>query len=118
MDIPDKFTYPFCYTPHPLVAEAAASLIKRIDSDKGLTQLFSEGKMLGVLLVQRPESKQVESLFAFSGLARGHSRVEGFVPPIYDTENLKPAASSEESKRIQDELFSLYVVHNARGESR
>ena len=118
MDIPDKFTYPFCYTPHPLVAEAAASLIKRIDSDKGLTQLFSEGKMLGVMLVQRPEDKQVESLFAFSGLARGHSRVEGFVPPIYDTENLKPAASSEESKQIQDELFSLYVVHNARGESK
>lgn len=104
-----RFTYPFCYTPHPRVKEEAEKLIARIDSDIQLQSTFSEGKMLGVLICRETV------LFGFSGLAAGKSHVEGFVPPIYDTENLAPGRTAEESRRIQDELFHKYIVHNAKG---
>lgn len=107
-----KFTYPFCYVPHPKVVEAARALIERIDSDPALHSLFAEGKMMGVLLTDRGP------LYAFSGLACGLSHVEGFVPPIYDTQNLVPAVSADDSRRIQEDLFLRYVVHNALGNTR
>ena len=83
--IPAKFTYPFRYVPHPLVVEAARKLIAAIDSDPLLKYLFSEGKMLGVLVCSKPDSEETVTLNAFSGLAGGHSTLPGFVPPIFDT---------------------------------
>ena len=83
--IPTKFTYPFRYVPHPLVVEAARKLIAAIDSDPFLKYLFSEGKMLGVLVCGKPDSEETVTLNAFSGLVGGHSVLPGFVPPIFDT---------------------------------
>lgn len=111
-----KFTYPFCYVPHPLVVDAANELISKIDASDELKQLFSEGKMLGVLLAEKDGG--VLQLFGFSGLAKGRSHVSGFVGPIHDTENLVPAVSADDSRRIQAELFDLYRVHNALGEEK
>ena len=71
--------------PHPLVVEAARKLIAAIDSDPLLKYLFSEGKMLGVLVCSKPDSEETVTLNAFSGLAGGHSVLPGFVPPIFDT---------------------------------
>lgn len=78
-----KFTYPFCYTPHPLIRKAADELIARIDSDPELKALFSEGKMLGVMLVKDKDGN-VKVLNAFSGNVGGCSLVDGFVPPVLD----------------------------------
>ncbi len=80
---PSRFTYPFCYTPHPSVAEAARCLVDRLDSDPYLSGLFSEGKMMGVLMVA-DASGSVSFLYAFSGNVSGLSCVDGFVPPIFD----------------------------------
>ena len=52
--LPQKFTYPFCYVPHPLIREAADALIARIDASEDLRALFAEGKMMGALLVEMP----------------------------------------------------------------
>ena len=109
--LPQKFTYPFCYVPHPLIREAADALIARIDASAELRALFAEGKMMGALLVEMPgqaghdadprpdaalSSDTVPSpptpiggpdtavLYAFSGVAGGRAVVDGFVPPIYD----------------------------------
>ena len=83
--IPQKFTYPFRYVPHPLVVEAAQKLIAAIDSDPLLKYIFAEGKMLGVLVCEDPGSGALTTLNAFSGLAGGCSVLPGFVPPIFDT---------------------------------
>ena len=116
--IPDKFTYPFCYTPNPMIVEAAEGLIARIDADEGLRGLFAEGKMMGVLMVQ-DGGGDVDFLYGFSGLAGGRSVIEGFVPPIFDTTAVDIRSSShEESIRLQNWLFEQYIVSNARGESR
>ncbi|MBQ7072491.1 MAG: RluA family pseudouridine synthase [Bacteroidales bacterium] len=81
--LPEKFTYPFCYVPHPLIREAAAALIERIDASDYLRGLFGEGKMMGALLVQ-DASGDTQVLYGFSGVAGGSALVEGFVPPIFD----------------------------------
>ena len=83
--IPQKFTYPFRYVPHPLVVEAAQKLIAAIDSDPLLKYVFAEGKMLGVLVCEDPASGALTTLNAFSGLVGGRSVLHGFVPPIFDT---------------------------------
>lgn len=70
--------YPFRYVPHPLVVDAANALISRIVADSALDALFSEGKMLGVLITD------AGPLYAFSGLAGGKADVDGFVPPVLD----------------------------------
>ena len=119
------FTYPFRYAPSPETVEAAKALAARIDASPRLRSIFSEGKMLGVLLTDRGV------LNAFSGLAGGFSVLEGFVPPIFDYSvpdgyfrrreaeiSAMPdgIAKGRESARLQDWLFSRYEVLNARGE--
>ena len=79
----DGFTDPFRYAPHPAVQEAARIMTDMIDSDRSLSEAFSEGKMLGVLVVS-DASGQTGYLAAFSGNVAGRSQLEGFVPPIYD----------------------------------
>lgn len=119
------FTYPFRYAPSPETVEAAKALTARIDASQRLRNIFSEGKMLGVLLTD------CGVLNAFSGLAGGFSVLEGFVPPIFDYSapdgyfrrreaeiSAMPdgIAKGRESAQLQDWLFSRYEVLNARGE--
>ena len=83
--LPDSFTDPFRYSPHPLVLQAGELLMRRIRSSAELSEIFAEGKMLGVLAVAHGEGfKEIGYLAAFSGNAGGQSIIEGFVPPIYD----------------------------------
>ena len=88
MMIPKRFTYPFRYTPHPLIEDAAMRLIERIDASPELHSLFGEGKMMGVLMVTSKDKAvsedDVRFLYAFSGSVCGRSMVDGFVPPIFD----------------------------------
>ena len=109
---------PFCYVPSAEIAEAARALSARIDASPELSALFAEGKMLGVLQVERPDGTR-DFLYAFSGRAGEKSVMEGFVPPIFDYDPAAiVAASPEESKRLQRWLFEQYVVLNGRGERR
>ena len=83
IEIPERFTDPFRYFPHPLVAEAAQSVMRQIEESKMLHDAFKEGKMLGVLVVEDSEGN-IGYLAGFSGNAGGKSHIDGFVPPIYD----------------------------------
>lgn len=76
------FTNPFRYVPHPLVRLAASRVMKRIEASEVLSEAFSEGKMVGVLVVR--SASGTGFLAAFSGNAGGRNFIEGFVPPIYD----------------------------------
>lgn len=127
---PERFTYPFCYTPHPLVKEAAEELCRRIKSDESLDYLFSEGKMMGVLMVET-SAGDTDFLYGFSGSVKGNSIIDGFVPPIFDLLNPDgyyrkkeaeivaepdPSKKKAMSKDLQDWIFRQYIVSNARGE--
>lgn len=80
--IPERFTDPFRYSPHPLVQKAAELTIDMI-ARSGLNEDFDEGKMLGVLIVSDREG-HIGYLSGFSGNVGGRSFIKGFVPPIHD----------------------------------
>lgn len=141
-----KFTYPFCYTPDPHIVKASEDLIAGIDGDESLKGLFQEGKMLGILMVEKPDGS-TGFLYGFSGLAGGRSMVEGFVPPIFDLQDPKgyfklkeaeisamnrtikesddpeekaelKATRKQMSNDLQEWIFRQYVVLNALGEKK
>lgn len=85
LSLPEKFTYPFHYTPHPLCV-AAAGEVGRYLSTKGEWQgELRKGKMFGVLIVRTGEG-EVGYLAAFSGILAGKNRHTYFVPPVYDVQ--------------------------------
>lgn len=86
ISVPERFNDPFRYIPHPSVIKAADILIGKIRDSEWLTTIFSEGKMLGVLVVE-DQDHNYGFLCAFSGNAGNASQIEGFVPPIYDLMN-------------------------------
>ena len=88
--LPEKFTYPFHYTPHPLCVLAAEEVKKYIASRKEWQEELAFGKMFGVLIVQTDngitnnEENQIGYLAAFSGNLGGKNLHPYFVPPVYD----------------------------------
>ena len=64
--LPDKFTYPFHYTPHPLCIIATKEVQAYLTSQSQWQKELQQGKMFGVLIVQTPENK-IGYLAAFSG---------------------------------------------------
>ena len=81
--LPDKFTYPFHYTPHPLCIIATKEVQVYLASQSQWQKELQQGKMFGVLIVQTPENK-IGYLAAFSGTLASKSHHPFFVPPIYD----------------------------------
>ena len=88
--LPEKFTYPFHYTPHPLCVLAAEEVKEYIASRKEWQEELASGKMFGVLIVQTDngitnnEENQIGYLAAFSGNLDGKNLHPYFVPPVYD----------------------------------
>jgi tRNA pseudouridine32 synthase/23S rRNA pseudouridine746 synthase len=90
--LPERFTFPFNYTPHPLSLLACEQLQQFISEKKdwehdfGLDEHVSPkalGKMFGVLVVQ-DEQGEWGFLAAFSGKIGERALIPGFVPPIYN----------------------------------
>lgn len=95
--LPQRFTFPFYYEPHPLTVIAAEELQQYIEAQTDLnhnfglsadTDEFAIGKMFGVLVVTDGTGR-VGYLSAFSGKLAGTNHHSKFVPPVFDmlTEN-------------------------------
>ena len=84
---PERFTYPFCYEPHPLCLLAAEEVKQEIERIQP-----SEGKMFGVLVVEsatvncKPSTVNYSFLAAYSGLLEGRNDWPYFVPPVFDAQ--------------------------------
>ncbi|MCW3806201.1 RluA family pseudouridine synthase [Plebeiibacterium marinum] len=92
INLPEKFTYPFYYEPHPLCIIAAKELQQHLltqqvwKHDFGIDHFVEGtniGKMFGVMIVETPDG-QIGYLKAFSGKLAGTNTLPGFVPPVYD----------------------------------
>ncbi|WFB49809.1 RluA family pseudouridine synthase [Vibrio coralliilyticus] len=88
--LPDKFTFPFFYQPHPLCELAAQELQQHLVEQTDWKHNFGidgnqsgTGKMFGVLLVESPQG-EVGYLSAFSGKIADQNLLPGFVPPVFD----------------------------------
>ncbi|MGI2157113.1 pseudouridine synthase [Shewanella baltica] len=114
--LPQRFTFPFYYEPHPLCVIAANELQQHLETQSdwqhnfGLTGELTGaiGKMFGVLLVQTPLG-EVGYLSAFSGKLAEQNHWPRFVPPVFDmlakdnffhTENLQ-------INQINEQLFAV-----------
>jgi len=90
-DLPEKFTFPFYYEPHPLNLLAAKQLQQHLETQTQWQHNFgladnketAIGKMFGVLLVQK-NSGEIGYLAAFSGKLADKNLLPKFVPPVFD----------------------------------
>lgn len=90
--LPERFTFPFYYEPHPLAKIAATELQHYLETQTHLDHNFGlsadkeggvVGKMFGVLVVQDTKGK-LGYLSAFSGKLAGSNDHPKFVPPVFD----------------------------------
>lgn len=97
VSLPDKFTFPFFYEPHPLCKLAAEELQAHLNTQTEWNHNFgldtnkkedAIGKMFGVLVVQNQQN-EIGYLSAFSGKLAESNHHSRFVPPVFDilTEN-------------------------------
>ncbi|WGH76661.1 pseudouridine synthase [Tenacibaculum tangerinum] len=90
--LPNKFDYPYNYSPHPLAKIAAKELQQYLTTQTDFSHNFgiknpeeanALGKMFGVLVVQE-SNKKLGYLAAFSGKLDDSTQHQHFVPPVYD----------------------------------
>ena len=130
---PQRFTYPFCYEPHPLCRAAATEVQQYIAEHEEIRSDADRGKMFGVLVVDSTD--RLAFLAAYSGLLAGRNDWPYFVPPIYDAQqpdghfktteheislisHHSPLTSKQMSQELQLWLFHQYQLLNARGETK
>lgn len=124
MPKPERFTFPFCYEPHPLCILAAEEVKREIERINP-----TEGKMFGVMVVQEGDSR-LAFLAAYSGLLEGRNDWDYFVPPVFDAQQpdgyfktrereiMQSEAHRQMSQDLQLWLFRQYRMLNARGQVR
>ena len=81
--LPEQFTYPFHYTPHPLCVRATEEVQAYLQTRPEWHDELQHGKMFGVLVV-RDTQGHIGYLAAFSGNLAGSNHHPFFVPPVYD----------------------------------
>lgn len=92
IELPEKFTFPFYYSPHKLAVVACDELKKYLKEQHDFEHNFGLnknqdglviGKMFGVLVVQ-DEQGELGFLAAFSGKLANSNHHKYFVPPVFD----------------------------------
>ncbi|NOR79580.1 MAG: RNA pseudouridine synthase [Methyloprofundus sp.] len=114
--LPELFTFPFYYQPHPLCLLAAKELQNHLKTQQEWRHNFgitgdketAIGKMFGVLLVQN-KSGRIGYLAAFSGKIAGKNHLPKFVPPVFDilAEDGFFMAGQSEINRISEQIKHL-----------
>ena len=83
MALPQRFTCPYCYEPHPLALMAVEHVQLYVAKRDDWAEELGAGKMLGVLVAQDVQGR-LGFLAAFSGNLAGSVHHDYFVPPVYD----------------------------------
>lgn len=97
ISLPEKFTFPFHYTPHLLARIAADEVRSYLSVRTDWQDEIGKGKMFGVLIVRTADGG-IGYLAAFSGNLAGSNMHEFFVPPVYDLLNPDGYFRKEESE--------------------
>ena len=91
-ELPERFTFPFYYEPHPLAISAATELQDYLRTQSDFEHNFGLrdgqegiviGKMFGVLVVRDREGK-LGHIWAVSGKLADSNEHRVFVPPVFD----------------------------------
>lgn len=133
--VPERFTYPFHYTPHPLCVLAAEEVKAYIASQEEWKEELASGKMFGVLIVQKVRKikggqnikGETGYLAAFSGNLAGKNLHSFFVPPVYDLlqpqgffkiEEEQISAINTQIGELEDEPLYLKLQERLRAETK
>ena len=113
ISLPEKFTFPFHYTPHPLCIMAAEELQAYLKKQEAWQTELKKGKMFGVLVVQNKEGN-IGYIAAFSGILAGKNLHPYFVPPVYDVQEPTGYFKQEEEEisTINKQIESLIEDQN------
>ena len=111
ISLPERFTYPFHYTPHPLCVRAAEKVQAYLQSRTDWHSELQQGKMFGVLVVRTSEG-EIGFLAAFSGNLAGSNHHAYFVPPVYDLLNPEGYFKQEEA-RISEINDAITAIQNS-----
>ena len=114
LPLPQLFTYPFHYTPHPLCVNAAEAVQQYLHTRTDWHEELQQGKRFGVLVVKSPTG-EVGFLAAFSGNLAGSNHHDYFVPPVYDLLN-PDGYFKEEEARISAINVMLNNIHDNNAE--
>ncbi|MDD7318478.1 MAG: RluA family pseudouridine synthase [Prevotella sp.] len=114
---PPRFTYPFCYEPHPLCEAAVAEVCRYIESHPGIKRDADRGKMFGVLVVEtgRKDKRgmpEIGFLATFSGLLKGGNNRGWFVPPVYDAQQADGVFKTREKEISAVNRLIDSIEHN------
>lgn len=133
---PAQFTFPHCYTPHPLVVKAAEEVKGELARHPEWAEEIEKGKMFGVLVCHEASGHR-GFLAAFSGTLGGKTLQPYFVEPVYDLmeegsyfkqeeaaismlARSEDAVQKDEGRQrsiaLQRWLFAQYNFLNAHGE--
>lgn len=109
---PPRFTYPFCYEPHPLCLLAAAEVQRHIASAGSWREEADRGKMFGVL-VAADAAGNTGYLAAYSGQLGGRNDWPFFVPAVFDI--LRPGGYFKEREAEISAINSRIASLEAAG---
>lgn len=118
LELPEKFTFPFYYEPHPLADMASKQLQSYLENQKkwkhnfGLNSQNDDsaiGKMFGVLVVKK--DSEIGFLCAFSGKLANTNHHDGFVPPVFDMLT-KDSFFLEEEKNLNKLNHAIKNIEN------
>ena len=112
--LPEQFTFPFYYKPHPLAVAAAKQLqqqLKKLDKAILDTDDIDAGKMFGVLIVQ-DESQQLGFISAYSGQIAGIDEQLHFAPNVA-LKHIDDAEFSQQSQVINDINAQITALQNS-----
>ena len=113
--LPERFTYPFCYKPHPLVEEAARIVVRDLSSFPAWKEEVGRGKMFGVLVVADGKGR-IGFIAAYSGNIAHNTDYSYFVPPVYDVLSPDGFFRKEELEisRINEKISELELSESFR----
>ena len=106
--LPEKFTCPFCYTPHPLCVMAAEEVQGYLSRQPQWAEELAKGKMFGVLVV-RTAAGEIGYLAAYSGILAHSNKHDFFVPPVFDLLDPEGFFVTEEKQisKINEEIEKI-----------
>ncbi len=110
--LPEKFTFPFYYQPHPLAIAAVQQLQQQLEVQASVIEnADNTGKMFGVLVVKNSQ-QQLGYLAAYSGQLEVNITNISFVPFVSDMQ-LQDAAFLAENRIINNINAEIKQLENS-----
>ena len=105
--LPEKFTYPFHYTPHPLCVMAAEEVMAYLATRTEWHRELEAGKMFGVLVVKRRNESEGKADKAEKAEAEGKTEAVEKADKAEKTEAVEKTGTVDKAETQEDRQTSI-----------